>query len=464
MRIAICGIGHESNTFTPLSTRLEDFRVLRDREILDGPVWGSFEGVEWCPALIARAQPGGIVARDAYESLKTEILDRLLGYGDLDGVYLNLHGAMDVEGIGDGETDLVAGVRSVVGDDPLIAGSLDLHANMSPQVASQTDILTALRTAPHIDGPETRERTLRRLTDSIDRGSRPMNVLIKLPLLIPGENAATYIEPCESLYAGLEAIESKDGILDASILIACAWTDSEYTSTSVIIVGQDRAAADAEARSLAEEIWSRREEFGPEVETRSVDEAVRAAMEGPFPAFVSDSGDNVTAGAAGDVPVALAAMVDAGAEGAICGIQNDRAVDLCQEAGEGGSVQLTVGGKVDSLNGMPVDIEGVVSYLDAPDLAVVKVDGVKVVVTTSRMPFLELAAFDKARIDPSKEKVVVVKHGYLAPALREIMGRWEMSHSPGFTCLKLDTLPYERVCRPVYPLDADVSFEPEAVA
>ena len=124
-------------------------------------------------------------------------------------------------------------------------------------------------------------------------------------------------------------------------------------------------------------------------------------------------------------------------------------------------MKLSVGGKVDQLNGESIQIEGIVLYLDAPDLAVLQVGGVKVVLTTSRMPFLELKAFEKANVDPAKESVVVVKHGYLAPELREISGRWEMAHSPGCTCLKLDELPYDRVQRPIYPLDDGVEFAPE---
>ena len=115
MRLAICGIRHETNTFSALRAGIEDFHVLRGNEILaDGP-WQAFDNVEWAPTLVARAQPHGLVLRDTYESMAAELVDRLRRASPVDGVYLDLHGAMEVEGLGDGERDLVCRVRETVG-------------------------------------------------------------------------------------------------------------------------------------------------------------------------------------------------------------------------------------------------------------------------------------------------------------------------------------------------------------
>ena len=140
--------------------------------------------------------------------------------------YLSLHGAMEVEGIGDGESDLVGAIRERVGDAALISVSLDLHGNIAPALVEAADLLTALRTAPHRDGEATRERALSHLVRCLREGIRPQAAMVKLPLMLPGEYAVTEVEPARSLYEMLAAIEAEPGIMDASLMIGCAWTNS----------------------------------------------------------------------------------------------------------------------------------------------------------------------------------------------------------------------------------------------
>ena len=164
MRIAVGGIGHETNTFSTLRTSLEDFSVRRGEEIVRGEFWDGYraQGTEFAPTLMAGAAPHGLVRRDAYLSLKSELLERLDRALPVDGVYLSLHGAMEVAEIGDGESDLVGAVRERVGESVPIVASLDLHGNIAPAFVAAADLLTALRTAPHRDGEETRQNRCNR--------------------------------------------------------------------------------------------------------------------------------------------------------------------------------------------------------------------------------------------------------------------------------------------------------------
>ena len=202
MRIAVAGIGHETNTFSTLRTELADFTLLRGEEIVHGAFWDPYrsEGIDLVGLLTASAAPHGLVRRETYLSLKEEILERLEQALPVDGIYLSLHGAMEVEGIGDGETDLVGALRDRVGAEVPISASLDLHANLAPAVVDATDVLTALRTAPHRDGEPTRRRALSHLIRVIREGLRPASALVKLPLLLPGEWAITEVEPAQTLY------------------------------------------------------------------------------------------------------------------------------------------------------------------------------------------------------------------------------------------------------------------------
>jgi microcystin degradation protein MlrC len=466
MRIAVAGIGHETNTFSSLRTGLEDFHVSRGAEIVAGPLWDEFraQGVEFAPALMAGASPHGLVRRDAYLTLRTELLERLEQTLPADGVYLSLHGAMEVEEIGDGESDLVAAVRERVGAAVPVVASLDLHGNIAPALVEAANLLTALRTAPHRDGAETRRRALAHLVRCIREGLRPVGAMAKLPLVLPGEYAVTEVEPARSLYRMLPEIEAVPGILDASLMIGCAWTDSPHTSVSILVMAErDRDLARQQAERLAVAVWARREEFGPDVETVAPDEAISRALAAPErPVFISDSGDNVTAGGAGDLPLLAAGLLAANASGAVvAGLADAAAVQQCAAAGVGARVTLALGGKLDQEHARPLEVTGTVHHLDppaAPTLAALQVAGVTLLLTSDRRAFTSLASFERAGIDPMRQKIVVVKLGYLFPDLRDHAPRALMALTPGFTDLRLERLPFQRIRRPIFPLDPDARW------
>ncbi|MBM3242283.1 M81 family metallopeptidase [Candidatus Poribacteria bacterium] len=483
MRIAVGGISHETNTFSTLKTGLDDFYVRRGEEIIQGEFWSAYhkEGIEFVPTLTAGASPHGLVEKTAYVKLKEELLARLErslpprrrgGRGGLpvDGIYLMLHGAMEVEEVGDGESDLVGAIRALVGPDVLISCSLDLHGNIAPALVESVDILTALRTAPHRDGLQTRQRALDLLIRCFKENIRPVSVLIKPPLLLPGEFAVTEVEPAKSLYGMLEEIDTVEGILTSSLLVGCAWTDSPYTSTSVIVTAEkDNQLAQKCAARLAEAVWKQRGEFKTDVETASVDEAISKALSASeSTVFISDSGDNITAGGAGDITLFVEKLLRAGASDAVvAGIADADAVARCAKVGEGASLTMEIGGKLDKINGSPLNVTGKVIHLSPhpsegkqPSLAVLRVEGVDIVLTSARQAFTTLESFRRAGIDALKRKIVVVKLGYLFPELRDNAPKTIMALSPGFTDLRMEMLPFQRVRRPIFPLDKDFIWQP----
>jgi microcystin degradation protein MlrC len=477
MRIAVGGIAHESNTFTPVWTDYRDFRVARGTRMFEGRLRHllGIDGIELVPSFGAQTVPGGILRGSAYRDLKDELLNELKAVLPVDGVYLSLHGALEVEGIGDGESDLVSSVRGLVGRDVLVSVSLDLHANVSPELVDQADIVTAFRTAPHRDLAETRERAVRLLARSLREGLRPVSALAKPPVLLAGESAVTDVEPARSLYARLPEIDRIPGVLDSSLLIGCAWTDSPFTSTSVIVIAErDQALAQRHADELARRVWARRREFALDVEAASVDESIRlATAASERPVFISDSGDNVTAGAAGDMPLLAERLVALGATDAlVAGLADPAAVRQCAAAGVGAEVQLSIGGKLDRANGKPFAAKARVQHLSSqsadrdgePDTAVVRVGGASIVLTSDRRPFVDCAGITRAGVDPMTQKIVVVKLGYLFPDLRQRAARAIMALSPGTSDLRLERLPFEHLRRPIFPLDGEFDWEPRPMS
>lgn len=470
MRIAIAGFSHETNTFSTLPTRFEDFHVTRGDQLTQDPLWqaAAAQGHQIMPLLVASASPSGRVTRSAFERFSAEILDGLRQCLPLDGVLLHLHGAMEVEEIGDGETALLRAVRARIGAEPRIAVTLDLHANLAHAVVDCCDLVTAYRTAPHRDIAETRARGGRLLLRCLEAGVRPSTQLIKLPLLVAGEAAVTEVEPIRSLYARLPAIDEREGILTSSILIGCAWTDSPETMISVAVSGTDVQASRAAANELAQAVWDARRAFAIDVPTASTVDAIQMAYASPIrPVFISDSGDNPTAGAAGDSPLFLEQLVFSKAEEAlVAGITDPAAVEVCFRAGAGARVTLSLGGKLDQTFAQPYQTEATVERLvpetvGIPPRAVVRIGGVTAAIQSDRPPFTELRHFESAGIDPSAWKVIIVKMGYLFPELRDFAPQHIMALSPGFGDQCLARLPYHRLRRPIFPLDPDASWQPE---
>ena len=477
IRILTGGIRHESNTFIPVHTTEEDFRIRRGEAALEEEDWAQFlqeNSVEIIPTTHASAHPFGVVSRATYELFKAEILDGARQAGSLDGIYLDMHGALHVEGYDDAQVDLIESIRAVVGDEVLVAASFDLHGNLSPAFVQGLNLMTAYRTAPHVDGPETRLRTVRLLYEAIRQGQRPAVAHLNVPILIPGEKGITAVEPLRSLYAQLPAIAEKDGLLDASIFVGMPWTDVGRAGMSVQVVAADASHlenARQEARRLAGDLWQHRGELIFDVPTDDFDGAVRTALSAPeTTVFITDSGDNTTAGAAGDNPLVLERLLALGVEDAVvAGIVDPEAVRACEEAGVGARVALTIGGKIDTVFGNPLAISGAVHSVTeesdprAPQRrpAVVEVGGILVVLLSERRSFTAPADFEAVGIDPLAHKIVVVKLGYLFQGLRDIAPRAIMALTPGFAYQVVENLPYEQVRRPIYPLDPDMSWTPE---
>lgn len=312
-RIAICGIHIESSTFTPYISVESDFEVTRGAELLARYAswmdsdWAS--QIEWIPVLHARALPGGVVDPAAYEAWKAEIVAGLTGL-ELDAVFFDIHGAMSVTGYDDAEGDLITAIREVIGAEPLVSASMDLHGNVSDELFDGLDLLTCYRMAPHEDAWESRERAARNLVERVLSGAgKPVKALVHVPVLLPGEKTSTRMEPAKSLYGMLPGIEAREGILDAAIWVGFAWADQPRCTAAIVVTGDDAADVEAQAKLIADRMWEVRREFEFVAPVASFEECLEFGLTAQRPYFISDSGDNPGAGGADDVTVALAGLL-----------------------------------------------------------------------------------------------------------------------------------------------------------
>lgn len=467
MRIAVGGIHIECSTYSPVLTELEDFHVLRGQELLENPSF-AFLGESDAEVLLtlhARAIPGGPVRKAAYDRLKSEFLERLGDLGPVDGLYLAMHGAMNVEGMDDAEGDWITAARSVVGEKCAVSASYDLHGNLSARIVEAIDAFSAYRTAPHIDVEETQRRAFGLLRDALARGAKPVVAWVPIPVLLPGERTSTEHEPAKTLYASLHEIDAIEGVLDASLLVGYVWADEPRATASAVITALDEDVATSQAIALASQYWEARNDFHFGVRSGTLEECVAWARDsGRAPAIIADSGDNPTAGGVGDRSDALEAVLQAHLQPAlVAGIADPEATGRCFDAGIGAELELTLGGGLYSQGAKRIRVSARVERLSPGTgfrdrQAVVTTPGATVVLTHVRRPFHEISDFSGLGLDIDKYKSVIVKSGYLSPPLAARANPAYLALSPGAVDQHVEHLPVKRWHRPMFPVDQDFEW------
>ncbi len=475
-RIAIAGIAIESSTFSPAQTDEAAFKSRTGDAVFSYYPFLSEDSLdrrraEWIPTLRGHAIPGGIVTREAYESLVGKTLDMLRENLPYDGLFFDIHGAMSVVGLDDPEGDFIVRVREVVGTETLISTSMDLHGNVSPRLAHHTDLITCYRMAPHEDALESKKRAVDNLLERLEsgKGKPAYKAWIPIPILLPGEKTSTRIEPGKSLYAKVNPITLQEDIIDAAIWIGYAWADEPRNHAVVMVTGDDEKAVTSSAEHLARSFWEVRNEFEFVAPTATLEESLRMAIGSEkTPFMISDMGDNPTAGGAGDVNWTLQEILkrpefksDSGPSVIYASIPGPQLIEKAVEVGIGGNIEALVGAAIDDRFAPPILLKGTVEAInqgdqDAETEVVVKVGSVHVIVTKKRKPYHHEKDFTKLGLTPRQTDIVVVKIGYLVPELYDMRGDWIMALTPGGVDQDLERLDYKRINRPMYPLDPDM--------
>lgn len=497
MRVLVGAIEHESNSFNPAQTRLEDFTVATGEELAqdsgrlsERAARGIIRelrrsGVEVVPTVAAWAVPGGLVGRDAYEYLKG-ILLRELEKQPVDGICLGLHGSMTVAGLGDGEGDLLRSIRERVGPDVPIVTALDMHATVTEAMIACADGFVGYRTAPHVDVVETGERAARLLLAALNGRKRLCMAAVPIPILVSGEQSESAKEPMRSLISELDRSEAIPGILSASYLLGFPWVDTEFNRGCALVVASVERweAARQEALRLAKVFWERRRQFHFTTKAYPFEEALEVARKdlrgrgqatrgsaSKGPVIIADSGDNPGAGGTQNTTYALERLLATGAREAanearvlFAAVVDPVALRACQEAGVGRPVELVLGRDRKGPGMVPVALRGRVrSAGRARDVqgAVVDVDGVDVVIIDRRaMVHTDPLYLRDLGVEPRDYAILVLKSGYLDPKYESFASRCMLGLTPGCTSQDLAGLSYLKVQRPVYPLDEDAELTP----
>jgi microcystin degradation protein MlrC len=382
-RIAVGGFQHETNTFAPQRATWDDFEradawpgFVRGAELIDAvqgyniPIAGAVEalrgrGHELLPLCWCSAPPSAHVERDAYERVAGAILDDLAAQGPVDGVYLDLHGAMVAEHYEDGEGELLRRIRALVGDTVPIVASLDYHTNMTPEMVRHSSAMVGYRTYPHIDMAATGGRAalllLRLLTER-----RPLyKAYRQLDFLIPLVWQCTGAEPASGIFALIEEIERgaashNQGIVSITHTPGFPPADIAQCGPALVVYGHDREAAEAAADRIAAAINAREAAFAGKLYTpeEAVAEAMLLARHATKPIVLADIQDNPGAGGTSDTVGLLRALIAQRAQGAVIGmIVDPEAAAAAVAAGEGARLDGAIGAKIGYAGEVPVDAD-----------------------------------------------------------------------------------------------------------
>lgn len=460
--IAIGGIHIESSTFSSYRSGYNDFKILEKEDLLNSYQFlNDYKNIKFKGLIHARALPGGIVSRVFFD----DFLNRFLKYlkenlHDLDGLLLDIHGAMSVEGLKDAEGYLIKKIRKISKNKLIISTTTDLHGNISNKLFKLTDLITCYKTAPHIDVLETKRRALDNLILLLEKGKNDLvKVKVNVPILLPGEKTSTLIEPGKSIYKSLDDITNKKGIIDASIWMGFPWADEKRSMAVVIVSGFEEKLVINETKKLANNFWKRRNEFEFIAKTLPVKESVKTSLVSKLkPFFISDTGDNPGAGGLGDLTLMLEEYLKYNSDKKIliASISDTLTVeDLTKK-----NLVINLGNKTDNNYGKPLNLKVNIlkefSLERAGKCFLINYKNIDIIVTEKRFQYGKISYFEKSLINElSSYDVVVVKMGYLEPELDFVKKDWVMALSDGAVNQDFLSLTYKNLQKPLFPFDIE---------
>jgi microcystin degradation protein MlrC len=488
LRIAVGLLSQETNSFSPMPTVLETFQqclYLRGEELLDPNFPGlsvdvpgflsvlKKAGVTPVPLIATEALASGALTRITFDTLVNDLEQRLRAAGKVDGLLLALHGALMVEGDDrGGDSEIIERMRAVLGPDVPIGIAFDLHGHMTPRILQPNCFHIAFQTYPHIDIYETGQRTARLMLDTIAGRRKPVMALVKRPMVLSASAARTTDGPLLPVVEAAREAERLGRVLHASLFPVQPWLDiPDLGFAALVCADGDKAAAEEVATELADMAWARRHEFDPHL--ISLTEAIRIGLTSQGLTVVGDAGDSPSGGAAADSAAVLRALLAAGAERAerltyltLC---DPPAAALAHRAGAGARLEWRLGHHYSKQDGQPLVCSGQILRISDGEYqmrdqdlhvrmgpsAVIAIGSLRVLVRTSPSLEWDSQMYFSVGLDPRAAALVFAKSpGGFRHSFGRLAERIFMADTPGPTCANMLRVPFTKVTRPLYPLDA----------
>ncbi len=493
MRIAIGGISHETSSFAPGRTTIADFEsgfgLFRGQELIErfrgsNTCTGGFldgaeqYGYEPVPLLWGFAYPSGLIDQDEYETLKAELLQRLTDAeqagGPVDGVLLDLHGAMVIDGIDDGDGDLVMAVRQAIGPDRPLITTYDLHGNHTVARVNAANAIVGFDTFPHVDQAERGREAAALMVRTLRGEIQPVGAIHQLPMFWGTRRQVTAHPPMDDVMRRVHALEERPGILSVTLATGFPWSDVPDVGTSVTVIADgDRKLAQATADEFAGWLWENRQQwYSPPMTVREALAQGEAADR--FPIMLADHADNTGGGSPGDSTEVLRTFVELDLQDALLMYLVDpAAARQAHEAGVGSRIEVSLGGHSHPSQGEPIECVAEVVALtngefkyDGPmwggltgnmgQSAWLRIGGVNVVVVNAREQPVCPAFARTLEIDCSAMKYICVKSAaHFRAAFEPIAGSIFNIDAAAIHTHDFSRLNYTKRTRPVFPVELD---------
>jgi microcystin degradation protein MlrC len=493
-RVVVAGLFHETHTFLDEATPLSRFDQRVGNELLTARDDGSpLSGVlqvadesdwELLPVIDLRATPSGIVedaVLDHFWSHFRDVAGPVIAAGEIDGVYLVLHGAMVTRSVGDVEGEVLRRIRQLPGATDLpICGVLDLHGNISQDTIELSQGFVAYCCNPHTDSRDSAIRGAQLLDRILTTKKRPTGVWRQPAIVWPPTGTGTADDPMRTLETMAREIESRvPDIVAVNVFGGFAFADIAETgvSFSAFTFGNPDAAASELDRLVGWAIEHQHQGNHVDAPLASVLPQVQADIDaGRTPVILVEPADNIGGGAPGDTTTMLQTLLETGFSDCAVVINDPEAVASLQDSVVGSVVNVSVGAKLSSAFCTPVTLNGELLsksdgrfdledrnshlasmagvHINMGPSAVVRAGNVTVLLTTRKTPPFDLGQLRSQGIIPEECAVIGVKAAVAhRRAYDSITGATYTVDTPGPCSSDLTKFPWQNVRRPVYPLD-----------
>lgn len=490
MRIVIGQITHETNTMFGVPTSVDEFRrqdwalgqdviKLHDgvRDYLGGMIDAARKNdIEVVPTFSANAVPSGVIMRSAFDQMLGHLLTGIKNAGEIDAICLALHGAGSAEGIDDIEGAILKAVRELVGPELPVIVTLDLHCHMTTEMVEQSTALMIVHEYPHIDCYECGFSAIELAYRTVRREVSPVMRMISLPMFIPP--TTTYSGPAYEIKQRCKHWEDK-GLLHVSFGHGFPHTDVPVIASNVMAIADgDAKLAEEAAMDVANQVWNSREEFRPRYPDPAT--ALTKAKEAAHgPVVIAEVSDNTGGGAPGCGTHLLKAMLEADLPNSAFGfIYDPVASDQAHAAGPGATISIEIGGQIDpDCLGAPIQVEAYVKsvtdgrfivqsemgggkQIDLGKMARLVIGNVDIIIGSERYQTIDPELFLLHGIDVTRYKIIALKsQNHFLSGFGTLAAEVIRTDPPGWTPSDLSHLDYQRISRPIWPLDDNVKWD-----
>lgn len=487
-RVLFGGFFHETHTFLSQHTTVADFESMAlhvgdaavSRNRGNGSPSAGFisvaeaAGWEIVPTIQMAAMPGGVVEDAAVELFRRHFFPALeQEAGGLDGIYLVLHGAGVSASSNHPEADILADIQTLLAkariDVPVVC-VLDLHANVPQKLIDNCSVAVAYRENPHRDAHDAAVRAARILGELMERPG-VAQVHLPTPYVLPPTGVGSADDPMRAVLAAARAIEAADSeIVNINVMAGYAYADVPDCGFSLSASTRgDPERARAYLHDLAGVLKQNIAKGYPR--DAALDEvlaAIDALPPGTGPVLLVEPADNIGGGTPGDATDLLGPLLASGRRGIVAALADPAAVAQCVAAGLGASVSLEIGGKTDAHHGSPVAFSGRVvnltdgsfelelktshlasmlgTHAEMGPCAVIENEQAKILLSSRKMPPMDLGQLHSQGIRPEDAIYVVVK---AAVSHRDAYGPIARASfnvdSAGLCTSNLPRLPYRKL-------------------